>query len=159
MPTTIVSHLNDGVKFSEGIGVDEAKVRWHVDEVVRSSVEETLNGLLEAEADDLCGANRYERSAVRLDTRSGHYERELATKAGEVRLNAPRLRSLSAYPARVGSPTHTVSPSPLPRLSFRNFVLSGFRDPLPNCLARADFMAAVPSFPVEIGPTDLLQCC
>ncbi len=29
--------------------------------VVRSGVEETLNGLLDAEADEICGAQRYER--------------------------------------------------------------------------------------------------
>ena len=58
------------------------------------SVEETLNGLLEAEADELCGAKRYERSPERLDTRAGHYERKLQTKAGEVTLKVPRLRSL-----------------------------------------------------------------
>jgi transposase-like protein len=91
---TIVSDLNDGVKFSEVIRIDEGKVRQHVEEVVRSSVEETLNGLLEAEADELCGAKRYERSPERLDTRSGHYDRKLATKAGEVMLKVPRLRSL-----------------------------------------------------------------
>jgi hypothetical protein len=38
---TIVSDLNDGVKFSEIIRIDEGKVRQHVEEVVRSSVEET----------------------------------------------------------------------------------------------------------------------
>ena len=41
------------------IRVEEGKIRSHVDEVVRETVEETLNGLLEAEADDLCGAKRY----------------------------------------------------------------------------------------------------
>jgi transposase-like protein len=91
---TIVSDLNDGVKFSEVIRIDEGKVRQHVEEVVRSSVEETLNGLLEAEADERCGAKRYERNPERLDTRSGHYDRKLATKAGEVMLKVPRLRSL-----------------------------------------------------------------
>ena len=94
LPMTIVSDLEGGVKFSEIIKVDEGKVRQHVEEVVRSSVEETLNGLLEAEADELCGAKRYERSPERLDTRSGHYERKLVTKAGEVTLKVPRLRSL-----------------------------------------------------------------
>jgi transposase-like protein len=37
-----------------------------VEEVVRQSVEETLNGLLDAEADELCGAKRYERSVERF---------------------------------------------------------------------------------------------
>ena len=58
----------------------------------RGTVEETLNALLDAEADRLCHAQRYERSAARRDTRAGHYERGLQTKAGEVRLRVPKLR-------------------------------------------------------------------
>ena len=94
---TIVNESNDGVKcveFTEVIKIDEGKVRQHVEEVVRQSVEDTLNGLLEAEADELCGATRYQRSVERLDTRAGHYERNLHTKAGEVSLKVPRLRNL-----------------------------------------------------------------
>jgi putative transposase len=97
LPMSIVSETNDGVKceeFTEVIKIDEGKVRQHLDEVVRQSVEETLNGLLDAEADELCGAKRYERSVERLDTRAGHYERKLHTKAGEVALKVPRLRNL-----------------------------------------------------------------
>ena len=45
------------------ISIDEGKVRAHLDGVVREAVEETLNKLLESEADVLCGAGRYERSA------------------------------------------------------------------------------------------------
>jgi Transposase, Mutator family len=37
-------------------------------------------------------AQRYERSDARGDTRAGHYERNLQTKAGEVRLKVPKLR-------------------------------------------------------------------
>jgi transposase-like protein len=48
--------------FPKVIRIDEAELRGHVDQVVRQSVEETLNGLLEAEADALCGADRYERN-------------------------------------------------------------------------------------------------
>ena len=83
-----------GVKFSDVIKIEEEKIRSHVDEVVRDSVEATLNELLDAEADELCGAKRYERSADRLDTRAGSYTRKLQTKAGEVSLKVPRLRSL-----------------------------------------------------------------
>jgi putative transposase len=79
---------------SKIIRIDEGKVREHLDGVVREAVEETLNKLLEAEADVLCGAQRYERSAERLDTRAGSYERGLHTKAGEVKLKVPKLRSL-----------------------------------------------------------------
>src|SRR5579863_60376 len=76
------------------IRIDESSLRGHVDEVVRSSVEETLNALLDAEADQICGAQRYERSAERVDGRAGHYERKLETKAGEVKLRIPKLRRL-----------------------------------------------------------------
>jgi putative transposase len=74
--------------------IDEGKLRGHVDEVVRSSVEETLNGLLDAEADQICRAQRYERSPDRMDSRAGHYERKLETEAGEVTLKVPKLRRL-----------------------------------------------------------------
>jgi transposase-like protein len=76
------------------IRIEEEKIRSHVGEVVRQTVEETLNSLLEAEADALCGAKRYARSPERLDTRAGHYDRKLQTQAGEVTLAVPRLRNL-----------------------------------------------------------------
>ncbi len=41
------------------------------------------------------GAQRYERSPGRVDTRAGYYERKLETKAGEVTLKIPKLRRLS----------------------------------------------------------------
>jgi len=63
--------------------------------MVRSTVEETLNGMLEAEAEALVGAGRYERTDGRRDTRAGHYERNLDTKAGRVRLKMPKLRKLT----------------------------------------------------------------
>ena len=52
------------------IQIDEARIRDHLGEMVRGTVEETLNALLDAEADRLCGAGRYERSQARQDTRS-----------------------------------------------------------------------------------------
>ena len=76
------------------IRIDPEQVRRHVDEVVRGTVEQTLNALLDAEADRLCNAERYARSPDRQDTRAGSYERKLQTKAGEVNLKVPRLRKL-----------------------------------------------------------------
>ncbi len=76
------------------IRIDQAKVEQHLSEVVRATVEATLNGLLDAEADRLCGAKRYAREAERVDTRAGSYTRQLHTKAGEVTLKVPRLRTL-----------------------------------------------------------------
>lgn len=74
--------------------VDAGKVQSHLDRVVRETVEQTLNALLDAEADELCGAKRYARSPDRVDTRAGSYERTLHTTAGEVTLKVPRLRTL-----------------------------------------------------------------
>jgi transposase-like protein len=76
------------------VQIDDGKLRAHLDEVVRATVEETLNALLDAEADHLCGARKYERTEGRKDTRAGSYERQLHTKAGEVSLQVPKLRSL-----------------------------------------------------------------
>ncbi len=53
------------------VQIDEGRIAAHLDEVVRSTVEETLNALLDAEADRLCGAQRYERNEARQDTRAG----------------------------------------------------------------------------------------
>jgi putative transposase len=78
---------------SNVITIDDERIKNHLDRVVRGSVEETLNALLDAEADRLCNAQRYERSEVRRDTRAGHYERKLQTKAGEVKLRIPKLRA------------------------------------------------------------------
>ena len=47
---SIVTDQASGEKFSGVIKIEEEKIRSHVDGVVRASVEETLNGLLEAEA-------------------------------------------------------------------------------------------------------------
>lgn len=76
------------------IRIDEGRIQEHLDEKVRQSVEETLNALLDAEADALCKARRYERTEGRQDTRAGHYTRSLHTKAGQVELKVPKLRTL-----------------------------------------------------------------
>ena len=79
-------------KLGKVIQIDENQIRKHLGELVRGSVEETLNQLLDAEADQFCNAARYERTESRQDTRAGHYQRKLHTKAGEVTLNVPKLR-------------------------------------------------------------------
>jgi putative transposase len=76
------------------VDINEGEIRSHLDRMVLQSVEDTLNALLDAEADRLCGASRYEHSADRVDTRAGSYKRKLHTKAGEVELSVPKLRSL-----------------------------------------------------------------
>lgn len=56
---------------------------------MRSSVEEALNGLLEAETEKLTQAARYEgREDRQAAYRSGHYQRNLITTSGDAKLNA-----------------------------------------------------------------------
>lgn len=76
------------------ITLDNTQLRDHVAGLVRQSVEDTLNGLLDAEADMLCNAQKYERNDARVSTRAGHYERDFQTTAGSVRLRMPKLRQI-----------------------------------------------------------------
>ena len=62
---------------------------------MRGSVEETLNELLEAEAEKLTQAARYERNEQRQGYRSGHYNRNLTTTSGDVTLKVPKLKGIS----------------------------------------------------------------
>ena len=77
---------------SNVIKINEAQIQDHLGEMVRSTVEETLNAMLDAEADQLCGAKRYERNDKRINGRAGHYKRNFHTKAGDVKLKMPKLR-------------------------------------------------------------------
>ena len=77
------------------VTLNEEVIKGEIRELVRGSVEETLNNLLEAEADRLTQAARYERSEDRQGYRSGHYDRNLTTTSGEVTLHVPRLKRIS----------------------------------------------------------------
>jgi putative transposase len=77
------------------IQLNQEVVKQELSLLVTRSVEETLNALLDQEADQLTNAKRYERTSDRLDTRAGHYDRKLLTKAGEVTLKVPKLRNLT----------------------------------------------------------------
>jgi len=86
--------MSDSVskKVGKVIQVDEEQIQQQLGNLVRGTVEETLNKLLDAEADQLCNAARYERSEACRNKRAGHYQRSLHTKAGEVTLKVPKLR-------------------------------------------------------------------
>ena len=77
------------------IQLNEAVIKSEIKELVRSSVEETLNELLEAEAEKLTRAARYERNEQRQGYRSGHYSRNLTTTSGDVTLKVPKLKGIS----------------------------------------------------------------
>ena len=57
---------NEGRPMGQVIKIDEARIRDHLGEMVRGTVEETLNAMLDAEADELCGAGRYVSHPGRL---------------------------------------------------------------------------------------------
>ena len=95
MESTNQGEAEGGVaKLGQVIQIDEGKIQEHLGEVVRNTVEETLNAMLDAEADRLCQAERYEHTEARRDTRAGSYRRGLHTKVGQVSLKVPKLRSL-----------------------------------------------------------------
>ena len=77
------------------VQLNEEVIKGELKELVRGSVEETLNELLEAEAEKLTQAARYERNEQRQGYRSGHYSRNLTTTSGEVSLKVPKLKGIS----------------------------------------------------------------
>ena len=77
------------------VQLNEEVIKGQIKELVRGSVEEALNELLEKEAESLTQAARYERSEARQGYRSGHYDRSLTTTSGDVTLHIPRLKGVS----------------------------------------------------------------
>ena len=77
------------------IHLNEGAIKNELKDLVRNSVEETLNGLLEQEAQVLTNAAKYERTEERQGYRSGHYERNLLTGSGEVKLKVPKLKGVA----------------------------------------------------------------
>ena len=78
-------------KASEVVKINFAHLKEGLSDLVRGTVEETLNGLLETEAEQICKVGKYERSAKRKAYRSGSYTRKLHTQAGAVNLKVPKL--------------------------------------------------------------------
>ena len=76
------------------ITVNEDKIQEKLNDQIRMSVEETINQLLDSEADRLIGAEKYQRTEARKDTRAGYYDRNLETRVGKVNLKMPKLRKL-----------------------------------------------------------------
>ncbi|MBM9606723.1 transposase [Desulfopila inferna] len=68
-------------KLSNVIEINESQIQDHLGELVRGTVEETINAMLDAEADALCNASRYERSEARKDTRASPSTRSIQPRA------------------------------------------------------------------------------
>ena len=67
-------------------------------DLLRELVEQTVNALLSAEADALCGAPYGVRSEQRSNRRNGYRERRWDTRAGSIELQIPKLREGSYFP-------------------------------------------------------------
>lgn len=76
------------------VSFDEQAIKSELREMVRQTVQDALNALLEEEADDLVKAERYERTAKREAYRAGHYERKLTTTSGQVVIEMPKLKGM-----------------------------------------------------------------
>lgn len=76
------------------IQLNQDLIHNELKELVRGSVEETLNALLDHEADELIKADKYERSSERQGYRSGHYDRNFTTTSGDVKLHVPKLKGV-----------------------------------------------------------------
>ena len=76
------------------IQLNEAAIKGELKELVKNSVEETLNALLDHEADELVKADRYERTGNRQGYRSGHYDRNFTTTSVDVTLHVPKLKGI-----------------------------------------------------------------
>ncbi len=84
---------NDATKvLNKFVRIDAAEICGHWDEVVRGTVEETLNALLNTGAAEMRKAQRCERSPDRVDTRAGCCKRTPHATAGGVGGNMPKLR-------------------------------------------------------------------
>lgn len=77
------------------IHLNEGALKQGLKDLVRASVEETLNNLLDQEVKALTGAAKYERTEERQGYRSGHYARNLLTTSGEVTLKMPKLKGVA----------------------------------------------------------------
>ncbi|MGO9207369.1 MAG: IS256 family transposase [Candidatus Limnocylindrales bacterium] len=68
-------------------------------DVMREAMTLVLQELIELEAAQAIGAGRYERTDERITHRNGTRSRLLSTKAGDVELRIPKLRSGSFFPS------------------------------------------------------------
>lgn len=74
------------------VSFDEQAIKSDIRELVRQTVEDTINALLDEEADLLVNAERYERTADREAYRAGHYTRNFTTASGNIEVAMPKLK-------------------------------------------------------------------
>lgn len=75
--------------------LNEEVIHTELKELVKNSIEETLNAMLDSEADRLVNAERYARDEQREGYRAGHYDRSFVTSSGEIKLRMPKLKGVT----------------------------------------------------------------
>ena len=117
------------------VQLNEEIIKEQLKELVRGSVEETLNELLEKEAESLTQAARYERSEARQGYRSGHYDRNLTTTPDDVTLHIPRLKGVSFETATPGgiAAGRAAWRRPSSRCTWQAFPCAGWRTSRRHC--------------------------
>jgi transposase-like protein len=76
------------------IQLNQELIHNELKDLVRNSVEETLNALLDHEVEELVNAEKYECSGGRKGFRFGYYSRNFQTTADEVKLKIPKLKGV-----------------------------------------------------------------
>ncbi len=110
------------------VQLNDEVIKGQSKELVCGSVEETLNELLEKEAESLTQAARYERSEARQGYRSGHYDRNLTTTSGDVTLHVPRFKGVpfeTAIIERYHRRESSVSSKPRMNIELRRATMCG----------------------------------
>ena len=74
------------------IQIDQNLLETKLDRLITEKMTQILNAMLDAEADEIANAARYERTGERKAYRAGHYERKLTAKAGRLELKVPKLK-------------------------------------------------------------------
>ena len=74
------------------IQIDQNLLETRLDRLITEKMTQILNAMLDAEADEITGAARYECNGERKAYRVGHYERKLTAKAGRLELKVPKLK-------------------------------------------------------------------
>lgn len=76
----------------EIIQFDRAMFETKLDAMIKVKVGSIVNAMLDAEADEIANAARYERADGRKAYRAGHYEQGLIAKVGKLELKVSKLK-------------------------------------------------------------------
>jgi putative transposase len=87
LPQSALSELLEAFRTGEGVNL------------IQDAVTVALQELIEAEATQVIGAGRYERTEERRTERNGTRPRVLTTTAGDVQLRIPKLRKGTFFPS------------------------------------------------------------